>query len=245
MSLTTEVIHEGNTPSSARTGIKHPGPHVDVHSGPSGFQVTREADEVVDDAKYLDDLEKDIPGVESGFHKAITLQSKTQANRGRAAILRMSHPHYPDRDVREDLVPRQIKWQKLPGPSSRPQSSTSTAIASESPEAPEGLTFDNLDHFKQALKILPRRFNKSEVPRFFNKQLVVLEDLGKDWVETVGKAFHIPPSVFALHWASPSLYKSGRARVPLGQPAEEHFVLPYSEILPDGIKGGMVFFSGK
>lgn len=102
-------------------------------------------------------------------------------------------------------------------------------------ESPGGLLFEDLNPFKEALETLPRRCDRLAVPQFFDKQLVVLEDLGRDWVKTIGKAFHIPARVFALHWASPSLYKRGRARLPLGQPAEEHFVLPYSEILPFAI----------
>lgn len=129
-----------------------------------------------------------------------------------------------------------MKWQKPRDPHAQAQSSILDATTSESRESPEGLLFEDLNWFEEALETLPRRSDKLTVPQFFDKQLVVLEDLGRDWVKTVGKAFHVPARVFALHWASPNLYKRGRARLPLGQPAEEHFVLPYSEILPFAIK---------
>lgn len=147
----------------------------------------------------------------------------------------MSRPYSPDRGTREHLEPRWIKWQKPRDPPAHAQSSMPAASGSGSPEPPEGLLFEDLNRFKEALETLPRRCDRLAVPQFFDKQLVVLEDLGRDWVKTIGKAFHVPARVFALHWASPSLYKRGRARLPLGQPAEEHFVLPYSEILPFAI----------
>lgn len=200
------------------------------------------ADEVTDNGvRYWDDLEKDISSVEFNFFKSITHQSSARARTGRAAILQMSRSHSSDGGSQANLVPRGIKWQKPQDPS-HPGSSAPAASNLESHESPTGLVFDDLDLFKEALEILPRRDDKSAVPQFFGKQLVVLEDLGRDWVQTIGKAFHIPPHVFALHWASPSLYKRGEAHIPLGQPAEEHFVLPYWEILPFGIKNGMVPF---
>lgn len=194
------------------------------------------ADEVFDEAGYWDDLDNDISSVESDFLKSIAKQSSARAKTGRAAVLRMSQYNCSDGGSQAE---RWIKWQKPQDPS---HPLPSTPATSNSDKVPEGLVFDNLGLFKEALGILPRWQDKSAVPQFFDKQLVVLEDLGRDWVETIGKAFRIPPRVFVLHWASPSLYKRGRARVPLGQPAEEHFVLPYSEILPFGIKNGVSLF---
>lgn len=192
------------------------------------------------EVEYLDDLEKDIPGVERDFHAAISSQDEERRTMGRAAVLRMSHPYSRDGGELKDFARRRIKWQKPRCPAEHAQSSTPAANDSGLAESPEGLLFDNLGAFQNALKTLPRHYDKSTVPQFFDKQLIVLEDLGRDWVETIGKAFHVPPPVFALHWASPTRYKSSRARVPLGQPAEEHFVLPYSEILPLKIKEGML-----
>jgi len=212
------------------TLLSHPaiGPskaHSEVRSDASAHS----AKQVTDEVEYWDDLEKHIPGVECEFLKAITSQSSMQARMGRAAVLRMacSGSQSPHGDSRQNFTPRWIKWRE-PG-ASKPGS----------PELPEGLMFEDPDRFKEALEILPRHHDKSAVPQFFEKQLIVLEDLGRDWVETVGSAFHVPPRVFALQWASPSLYKRGSARVPLGQPAEEHFVLPYSELLPFEIKQGI------
>lgn len=175
------------------------------------------------EVEYLDDLEKVIPGVEKDFHAAISNQVEERRAMGRAAVLRMSHPYCPDMRDPEHA-----------------QSSTSASSDSGSAKSPEGLLFESLGAFQKALKTLPRHCDNSTVPQFFDKQLIVLEDLGRDWVETIGKVFHVPPRVFALHWASPTHYKLSRARVPLGQPAEEHFVLPYSEILPFKIKEGMM-----
>jgi hypothetical protein len=107
-------------------------------------------------------------------------------------------------------------------------------------EPPEGLVFEDVSLFKEALRRLPHRHDESAVPKFFDRQLIVLEDLGRCGVEAIGKAFHIPPRVFALHWASPSLYNRGRDQSLLGQPAEEHFILPYSEILPFEIEQGTI-----
>lgn len=191
------------------------------------------------EVEYLDDLEKVIPGVERDFYAAISNQSEERRAMGRAAVLRMSHPYCPDGNEQQHVARGRMQWQKLRGPE-HAQSSTPAASDSGSAKSPEGLLFESLGAFQNALKTLPRHYDQSTVPQFFDKQLIVLEDLGRDWVETIGKAFHVPPPVFALHWASPTRYKSSRARVPLGQPAEEHFVLPYSEILPLKIKEGML-----
>lgn len=191
------------------------------------------------EVEYLDDLEKVIPGVERDFHAAISNQVGERRAMGRAAVLRMSHPYCPDGNEQQHVARTRIQWQKLRSPE-HAQSSTPATSDSGSAKSQEGLLFESLGAFQKALKTPPRYCDNSTVPQFFDKQLIVLEDLGRDWVETIGKAFHVPPRVFALHWASPTHYKLSRARVPLGQPAEEHFVLPYSEILPFKIQEGML-----
>lgn len=234
-SNTTETICVGHELGPAVHHTEHPKVPDDVYP-----------DLPEDNVEYWDDLDKDSPGVESQFYQAINTQmSSRTAERGRVAVLRMSHAVSQDDgalDV-EGLAPRKIVLRTLQHPSSPPHRPNSAFNTSESSDAPEGLVFEDLSHFKKVLGAFPRRNDAAGVPRFFKKQLIVLEDLGKDWVETIGKTFQVPVRVFALHWASPSLYKSGRARLPLGQPAEEHFVLPYSEILRYDIRDGMIIAS--
>lgn len=232
----TETVYEGRE----RMTLNDEAATVGLHSELLEYPAQQVADEMPKKVGYWDDLEKDIPGVESDFHTAIFSQVGEQPRMGRAAVLRMSHPYTPDGVKQTSSGPRRIKWKTLRDTAEHAQSSTPAASASESAEPPEGILFEDLELFKEAVKIFPRHYDESTVPQFFDKQLIVLEDLGRDWVETIGELFHVPPYVFALHWASPSLYKSGRAHVPLGQPAEEHFVLPYSEILPFEIREGML-----
>lgn len=232
-----ETVCEGHKPLRPNYGATTVG----LHADPLEYPVQQVTDEMFDEVQYLDDLETRVHGVERDFHKAILSQFGEQRTMGRAAVLRMSHPYPSNGNEQHYLTQRRIQWQKLRDPAEHAQSSKTAANDSGSAESPEGLLFQDLGAFREALNILPRHDDKSTVPQFFDKQLIVLEDLGRDWVETIGKAFHVPPRVFALHWASPSFYQRSRARVPLGQPAEEHFVLPYSEILPCKIKEGFLF----
>ena len=62
-------------------------------------------------------------------------------------------------------------------------------------------------------------------------KLIILEDLGRDWVEILGSIFDIPIQVFALHWANPDDHILGDARVPLGQSPNLQFVLNYRQSL--------------
>lgn len=227
------AIHLVHTLPSASHSNEYPKVPTDAHSDTSD-----------DEVKYFDSLERDIPGVESDFYNAISNPTLTTAKCGRVAVLRMSHPTFPDQESGIDLMPRKIIWRNPRDTYADPQSSTSAASASASLEFPEGLVFEDLELFKRTLEKFPHRSENETVHRFFDKQLIVLENLGRDWVETVGKAFRVPPHVFAHHWASPSLCKRGRARLPLGQPAEDHFVLPYSEILPFELKDSMTLLFG-
>lgn len=232
----TETVHEGHRPLRPSYGATTVG----VHADHLEYPVQQGTDEKSDEVEYLDDLEKGFSGIERDFYKAISRQFAQQRTKGRVAVLRMSHPYSRHGGVQKYLAQRRIQWQKLRSPAEHAQSSTPAASDSGSAESPEGLLFQDLGAFREALKILPRDYDKSTVPQFFDKQLIVLEDLGRDWVEIIGKVFHVPPRVFALHWASPSFHQRGKARVPLGQPAEEHFVLPYSEILPLELKKSML-----
>jgi hypothetical protein len=62
--------------------------------------------------------------------------------------------------------------------------------------------------------------------------LIVLEDLGRNWVEMLGLVLKIPPYFFELHWASPLMHTLGMNRLPLGQDPLQSFVLGYTELYP-------------
>ncbi|POS71202.1 hypothetical protein DHEL01_v210406 [Diaporthe helianthi] len=146
---------------------------------------------------YLDGLEKHVPGVELMFSTSMKAQSGQRAQQGRAAILRMSQPEH-EQSNRDDLTPtKKIVWERAQSPGASKQDPSPTESDSGTSETPTGLVFDNLKTLKGALRQLPRQRSKSEVPQFFEKQLIILEDLGREWVETIGHAFHIPPHVFA------------------------------------------------
>lgn len=231
----TESIPAGHSLAPDTQGTEYPDAEMPagVHSEPPE-----------DDTKYWDDLEKDIPGVESDYYQAITNEVPWwKDKRGRVAVLQMPHATSQYDGALEGLTPSRITWRTSRDSFSPPRSPNSDTSSSDASEGPEGFLFEDLNHFKKAMETHPPRKDEAGVPRFFDKQLIVLEDLNKDWVEVIGKTFQIPVRVFALHWASPSLYKRGRARLPLGQPAEEHFVLPYSEILPVDIRDGMTLIS--
>jgi hypothetical protein len=62
------------------------------------------------------------------------------------------------------------------------------------------------------------------------RRLIILEDLGRTWIEMLGSQFNIPPHVFALHWYSPYDLFLGRVQVPLGQDPLHHFILSYTQV---------------
>jgi hypothetical protein len=64
------------------------------------------------------------------------------------------------------------------------------------------------------------------------RYLIVLEDLGRNWVELLGPYLKIPPYFFELHWANPLLHTMGMNRMPLGQDSQQIFVLGYTELHP-------------
>ena len=66
--------------------------------------------------------------------------------------------------------------------------------------------------------------------------LIILEDLSREWVEALGPRLGIPVYVFALHWADPTAHVNGELRVPIGESPARHFILSYQQSLPFCIK---------
>ena len=78
---------------------------------------------------------------------------------------------------------------------------------------------------------------RSDVPyRPELRNLIVLEDLSREWVQALGPQLGIPVSVFALHWADPTDHVNGGLRVPIGESPARHFILSYRQSLPFFIK---------
>ena len=68
------------------------------------------------------------------------------------------------------------------------------------------------------------------------RYLIILEDLSREWVETLGPRLGIPVNVFALHRADPTGHVNGGLRVPIGESPARHFILSYRQSLPFFIK---------
>jgi len=68
--------------------------------------------------------------------------------------------------------------------------------------------------------------------QLYEQQLIIVEDIGRDWIEILAVAFEIPIHVFALHWANPLRHAQGTVRLPLGQDFSQHCILSYRETLP-------------
>lgn len=60
-------------------------------------------------------------------------------------------------------------------------------------------------------------------------KLVILEDLGYDWIEKISSTFGVPINVFAEHWANPAHHNDGKVRVPLGEDVHHHYILNYDQ----------------
>jgi hypothetical protein len=60
--------------------------------------------------------------------------------------------------------------------------------------------------------------------------LIILEDLGVDWIETLVTELEVPLHFFAQHWAPPVFHNDRKVRVPLGQDPQYHFVLNYDQV---------------
>jgi hypothetical protein len=97
---------------------------------------------------------------------------------------------------------------------------------------PDGITFESTEDLDWAVRQLKSPVRPGSPAQFFEHQLVILEDLGKEWVKKVAELFQVPLEVFAYHEVSPGDYATGRARLPLGERPEQHFFLPYRETLP-------------
>ena len=66
--------------------------------------------------------------------------------------------------------------------------------------------------------------------------MIILEDLSREWVEALGPRLGIPVYVFALHLADPSDHVNRGLRVPIGESPARHFILSYRQSLPFYIK---------
>jgi hypothetical protein len=64
------------------------------------------------------------------------------------------------------------------------------------------------------------------------RSLVILEDLGFEWIDVLATKLDVPLHVFAQHWASPIDHIKGRVRIPLGQDPHYHLVLNYDQLHP-------------
>lgn len=69
-------------------------------------------------------------------------------------------------------------------------------------------------------------------PSASDHTLIVLEDIGRHWIDILGPILGIPVYFFALHWAMPIKHLTGDIRLPAGQSPERHFILPYQQLLP-------------
>lgn len=69
--------------------------------------------------------------------------------------------------------------------------------------------------------------------RFDNDQhrLIIMEDLAKDWIDVLGPILRIPVFFFALHLQKIEYHDLGRARAPIGNPLQHHFILNYRQPL--------------
>ncbi|KAM7214440.1 putative magnesium and cobalt transport protein [Rhypophila decipiens] len=91
---------------------------------------------------------------------------------------------------------------------------------------------ENITEFASALEDLANKANSTDSSLKSSNTLIILEDLGKDWVEILGPVLKIPVYFFALHWAMPLKHLNGDIRLPVGQSPERHFILPYQQELP-------------
>ena len=87
---------------------------------------------------------------------------------------------------------------------------------------------------RSLLRSLGRDIHGSYRPK--QKDLIILEDLSREWVEALGPELGIPVYVFALHWADPTDHVNGGLRVPIGESPARHFILSYRQSLPFFIK---------
>jgi hypothetical protein len=96
-------------------------------------------------------------------------------------------------------------------------------LSSESADHPQLQTFQPTE-FADFVKEM-EQFKKEDSSR----RLVILEDLGYDWIVNISSTFKVPMNVFAEHWANPAHHINGRVRVPLGQDLHHHYILNYDQ----------------
>lgn len=142
------------------------------------------------------------------FGRRIENQDPEMARRGRLGILRIPLP-----EDFQDGEQKRLRWRGYD-------------------KEPHGATFESIEDLDWAVRQLGPSVGRGSPAQFFEHQLVILEDLGKEWVERVAELFQVPLEVFAYHEISPGDYATGRARLPLGERPEQHFFLPYRETLP-------------
>ncbi|KAH8754646.1 hypothetical protein F5883DRAFT_185377 [Diaporthe sp. PMI_573] len=154
--------------------------------------------------------------VENSFHKDAVKQNEVWSTKGRVLILSLgSASMFYMRDL-EAQTERVVTYSQVE------EEEESTRPPNMGPV--DGLMFTDPDELL--------RYGWKHGLRFFKRQLLVLEDLGRDWVEAIGVAFRIPVYFFALHWADPVDHAWGIARMPLGHRTREHNILRYRETLP-------------
>lgn len=73
---------------------------------------------------------------------------------------------------------------------------------------------------------------KTEESKHERKRLLILENMGINWVQVLATELNVPLSIFAQHWASPYGHDSGKIRVPLCQNLRNHFMLSYDQFYP-------------
>lgn len=93
------------------------------------------------------------------------------------------------------------------------------------------------DHFESTIRVHDefstmfvddiRQIGRFERPQ---RTLIILEDLGHDWIEVLTAELGVPIDVFAQHWARPAHHNDGKVRVPLGQDVHRHYVLNYDQL---------------
>lgn len=211
-------------------------PHDDGQIGEASGRVTNTTQTPHHDSEselptYFNTL--DEHGIEGDFCRVMKSQKKHERSRGRVAVLNM------DRSTKVNLEgPPEVsrddcgQMDYVPPYPDYEEQLRDGSMRKLRPGAPEGFLFEDLGQFERAIKLLHPAKSELTVTKFFEKQLVIIEDLGRDWIAKLGVEFHIPAHVFAFHWVSPSSYIRGRVRLPLGQASEDHFIMPYREVLP-------------
>ncbi|KAK3291901.1 uncharacterized protein B0H64DRAFT_242521 [Chaetomium fimeti] len=76
-----------------------------------------------------------------------------------------------------------------------------------------------------------RRYHDDRTDTDTAGRVIILEDLGRAWIDALCDIFpRIPFDFFARHWANPTLHNRGAARPPLAQDPRYHCVLSYTQL---------------